>query len=855
MTDKPENIIPITPDARSAAEKFGAEHDRELLTILFTDLVDSTKLQSDAGNVEAARLTELHRKIVREELARYDAREIEWAGDSCLAVFNSPSDAVVFALRMQAEHRRVREVESKLPLVRLGIHLGEIIVKRGDNKDDLFGLQVSEAARIMSLARGDQIFCIRSVFDNARNALRGTNLQDLTELVWCIHGQYNLKGSEHPVEICEVREQGFPSVAPPEVNEKCQKVGPATRPVRAAILGLALGGSVSLAAILIILNYSRGDDSNSRARDGAKPPDFVLAPELRPAERLSLSLPYDRVVARPGRTSYSVAISPDGMRVAYVTSVSSEGAAKALALRALNDLDPKILAGTEGARNPFFSPDGEWIGFFTIPGGELKKTSVHGGEPVTLCSAPFPLGAYWGKDGFITFAAVAGSGVMRVPETGGEALTITTLDTDSGERVHMFPADLPGDKAILVTTGTAAQIASAQVQAINLETGERTLIADKAVRGRFVPTGHIVYVQEGAFMAVPFSPETLMVTGPPFDITEKRMAPNGRVPTQFEFSVQGSLTYVPHDEESTQPHSLVWVNREGEEEKIQVPPKPYFEARLSPDNTQIATQFTGSHEIWTIELARGIARPFTDNSANDTGPVWAPAGDAIAFSSDRDAQMNIYVSALRATRIAERLFSSSNIYYPAQWIARGQQLIVQTQRPRTGHDIEVLSIDDPSEPRPLAATRFTEYGPAVSHDGRWLAYSSDESGKVEIYVQLLDDATVREQVSTSGGKQALWNPTKHEVFYRDGDYFNAVDVAMTNGTISVSSPRALFEDSYYGYEFDRAAHDISADGERFLMIRGPEEMDPRAHAEGTELVIVQNWFNLLRRLKPGLDEK
>lgn len=225
-TESHDNIVPITSAARAEAEKFGAEHDRELLTILFTDLCDSTKLQSDLGNVESARLTELHRKIVREELAKYYAREIEWAGDSCLAVFTKPSDAVVFALKLQAALRKARTEEPNMPAVRIGLHLGEIVVRRNKEaqKDDLFGLQVSEAARVMSLAHGDQIYCTRAVFDNAQGSLKGQPVKGLAEITWHRHGFFELKGSEEPAEVFEVGEEGFAPLTPPGANDKCQPI-------------------------------------------------------------------------------------------------------------------------------------------------------------------------------------------------------------------------------------------------------------------------------------------------------------------------------------------------------------------------------------------------------------------------------------------------------------------------------------------------------------------------------------------------------------------------------------------------------------------------------------------------------
>ncbi len=291
MADTPENIVPITPDARTAAETFRAEHDRELLTILFTDLVDSTKLQNDLGNVEAARLTELHRKIVRDELAKYDAREIEWAGDSCLAVFTKPSDAVVFALRMQVEHRRVRDTETKLPKVRVGMHLGEIVVKKrtdgGKKTEDLFGLQVSEAARVMSVARGNQIFCTRAVFDNARGSLKGSAIEGVGDVIWVNYGAYMLKGSEEPVELCEVGSSEVAVLKAPQPSDKVSPLlpGPTERvSFRPGVPTWAFGVVVmALMGIIVYLFLGRpGTPTASRPSDA---PITSLA--VLPLENLS----------------------------------------------------------------------------------------------------------------------------------------------------------------------------------------------------------------------------------------------------------------------------------------------------------------------------------------------------------------------------------------------------------------------------------------------------------------------------------------------------------------------------------------------------------------------------------------
>jgi len=226
MADTPDNIVPITgEDDKEAAKQFIEQNGRELVTILFTDLVDSTQMQSDLGNEESARITVLHRELVREELNRYEAREIEWAGDSCLAVFTKPSDAVVFALRMQAEHRVVRKKEKNLPKVRVGIHLGEIVIQKDGAKDDLFGLQVSETARVMSIARGDQVFCTRAVYDSARGSLKGQKIEGVGDAIWVSYGHFLLKGSDDPVEVCEIGSAEVAVMKAPEANDKVVPVG------------------------------------------------------------------------------------------------------------------------------------------------------------------------------------------------------------------------------------------------------------------------------------------------------------------------------------------------------------------------------------------------------------------------------------------------------------------------------------------------------------------------------------------------------------------------------------------------------------------------------------------------------
>ncbi|MCH8205165.1 MAG: hypothetical protein IID09_08365, partial [Candidatus Hydrogenedentes bacterium] len=406
MTARPDNIVPMTPDARSVAEKFGADRHRELLTILFTDLVDSTQLQSDLGNLEAARITELHRKLVRDELALYDAREIVWAGDSCLAVFAKPSDAAMFALRLQMQHRETSKREPRFPLVRIGIHLGEIVVRHGGKKEDIFGLQVSETARIMSVARGGQVYCSRAVFDSARGSLRGEGIDGIGETFWTRHGLYVLKGSEDPIEICEIGDSTSTTAAP-EPNEKC-------RPVTSGRAPTSWGSRAALAAVIVAVAlgswwFGRGGvQSDPTPREVTESEAALSTLEPIRVRRFAMSLPNDQPLAPPEANDGPLALSPDGEILAYNSWIDDE---QRLVLRRMDELEGRPIPGAYGVNRPFFSPDGNWVGFVgNFRGGrKLMKASVDGGDPVPLADVEEYFPSNWSDQGYIVYTPGYGS--------------------------------------------------------------------------------------------------------------------------------------------------------------------------------------------------------------------------------------------------------------------------------------------------------------------------------------------------------------------------------------------------------------------------------------------------------------
>jgi class 3 adenylate cyclase/Tol biopolymer transport system component len=872
VTQTPDSIVPITTDARSAAEKFSAQHDTELLTILFTDLVDSTKLQSELGNLEAARLTELHRKIVRDELAKYDAREIEWAGDSCLAVFTKPSDAVVFALRMQAEHRRMREEESKLPLVRVGMHLGEIVVRMGDKKEDLFGLQVSESARVMSVARGNQIFCTRAVFDNARGSLRGSAIEGVGDVVWVNYGAYLLKGSEDSVELCEFGSNDVAVLKAPQPSDRVSPLLPERAmtyhplvpsngvphpPIRIPRWTFAAG-----VVVLVVLGGFAG-----RIIPGSSRPASAVSapvPQPEPVRRYSINLSPDaplQPLNMEGSGS-GMALSPDGLLLVYVASTGP--ATKQLFLRRLDQVgDARPIAETEGAFEPFFSPDSQWIGFFTPD--KLKKVSVLGGASITLCEVSNPRHASWGGDGHIVFSSQLQQGLKRTSAAGGpvEDLMDERFMESNGFLLLAYPTVLPGGRNVLFTCAASLHIEDLQIAALALETGEVKFLLKEAFCYAYMSTGHLIYGQDGAVMAAPFDAGKLKFTGSAVPVTEADMELHRQVniPTQFTFSAEGLLVYAPSSEDPGGPsvaRALVWVDREGNEELLEAPPRPYRSVALSPDGTHVTVLLSDKLDFWILDLTR---KPVTQQRLTFdlqvwNEPVWMPDSRRVVFRILRDGMFSLSWKAANGTGPVESLYASENDIRASAFSPDGKFLLLERHLSGMNDDIWALSLDGEPAARPLMAESYDESDPAISPDGRWIAYTSDESGEYEVYVRPfpnVDDG--KWLISTQTGGYPVWAPDGRELYYVHGqspEQMMTVTVE-TEPTFAVGNPKVLFEAPYY--VIAGRPYDISPDGKRFLMIKdetqaqeGDEvvESTPR-----TELIVVENWDEVLKGITPA----
>ena len=562
-------------------------------------------------------------------------------------------------------------------------------------------------------------------------------------------------------------------------------------------------------------------------------------PAVQPAVSLVVALPANEQLTNLSR-SPAVALSPDGTRLAY--TATRAGIAQ-LYLHSMDEPEAEPVAGTENARSPFFSPDGQWLGFFA--GGKLKKVSVSGGTPVILCDVSTSgATASWVVDDTIVLSAHSNSALSQVPAGGGTPQPLTTRDSESGEGGHFFPQVLPGGKAVLFTVQS---VTNPHIAVQSLETGERRVLLEGVANVRYVPTGHLVYAQAGTLMAVAFHLEQLEVTGDPIPILEGVMQTQPVPQTvatggiaHLTFSDTGILLYVPADTSRLEGSTLVWVDRQGAMEPLAAPPRAYGRSGvdLSPDGQRVAVAFEG--DTWVYDILHETLTRLTFEGG--TLPLWTPEGKRITFQSTRFGTRNLFWKAADGTGAAEPLLASDIPRTPHSWSPDGKLLAFTEVNPSTNVDIWMLPLEGERKPEVFLRTPFSETGAVFSPDGHWLAYRSNESGRQEIYVQPYPPTGGRWQISTEGGEEAVWASSGRELFYRNGGtMMMAVDIT-TEPTFTHGTPQLLFEGQFARYG-PRAAYDVTSDGQRFVMIKPAE-------GNADQINVILNWFEELKRLVP-----
>jgi len=566
----------------------------------------------------------------------------------------------------------------------------------------------------------------------------------------------------------------------------------------------------------------------------------------QPVTRMVINLPPGQQLTGLDRGP-AVAFSPDGTHLAYV---ARQGGTLQLYLRAMDSLEAKPISGTEGATGPFFSPDGQWVGFFAT--GKLKKVSVSGGAAMALGDAAQPHGASWGSLGMIASPRTDTSTLVQVSDAGGASQPLTRFEKKDVS--HRWPEFLPGGKAVLFAASpNNTNWTNAQVVVQSLGTGERRNLIQGGMQPRYAPSGHLVYAQGGSLMAVPFDPQRLVVTGTAVPVVEGVLQSLSTGAAQYSLSAKGSLVYVSGGVQSAQ-RRLVWVNRNGAEQPLAAPAHAYRGPRLSPDGRRVAVAIEEREtQIWLYDLSRETLTRLTFEGNENYNPAWTPDGRRIAFESNKEGPTNLFWQLADGSGGLERLATSEYGNVPVSWSPDGQLLAFYEINPSTQRDIWVLRMSGPSpgsgqvrKTQPFLRTPFNEGAPRFSPDGRWLAYASDESGRLEIYVQPYPGPGGKWQISTEGGNEPAWNPNGRELFYRSGDKMMAVEIA-TQPSFAAGKPRMLFEGQYQLTPGAFPNYDVSPDGQSFLMLKPSEQ----AQAAPTQINVVLNWFEELKQKVPA----
>ena len=572
--------------------------------------------------------------------------------------------------------------------------------------------------------------------------------------------------------------------------------------------------------------------------------------------------PFDRrPAADPGETStairtsrHAIAVSPDGRMLAFRGNAGGTVGWQ-LYLRPLDRLDASPIPNTSGAENPFFSPDGAWLAF--MDDGELRRAPAAGGPATTVARITGRIhGASWGDDDRIVFAT--GEGLWRVAASGGTPERIS--EPLPGEYRRGLPQVLPGADAILFTRQkTVFRWDDAQILVRSLSSGDEKVLLDDAADARYVASGHILFMRRGTLMAAPFDSERLALTGGAVSVVPDVMqaanignSVDDSGAGQFAVSLRGVLAYVTGGMMSDEERELVWVNRDGTAEAIPAPKREYVSAvRVSPDGTRILA-FTsqsadeGGNRLWLYDVPRRTMNPVTAADERVSWTLWSPDGSRVAYST-LVAGGGSAIRNADGTGNAEHLAGvDGNL---SSW-SRDDRIALVRGTPTTGADIWVVDLKTSDRrPQPILQTMAEERFPAFSPDGKWLAYVSDEAGRPDVYIQPYPGPGPRVLVSPAGGIAPAWRGDGLELFYTVNNQavaMHAVPITVTSSGLSVGAPRRLFEGQYAAGTPARG-YDVTADGQRFVFVRTVGSRTPPA----TQLVLVENWFEDLRRLTPG----
>jgi Tol biopolymer transport system component len=575
-----------------------------------------------------------------------------------------------------------------------------------------------------------------------------------------------------------------------------------------------------------------------------------------PLTRLLVDIaPADQIGGTDGRpTRTAFALSPDGMTLVFSAVRANR---RTLYVRRLDRTEALPLEGTRGGENPFFSPDGQWIGYWAD--GAIRKVPVSGGPPVTVTEASLLYGASWGDDDRIVFSG--GAGLMEAPATGGAPTALTAVNAANGEVGHRLPRVLPGSDAVLftITRNRFPRWDETQIAVYSRRTGTTRLLVAGGADARYASSGHLVYVREGLLLAVPFARQRLEVSGGPVGIIADVMqaayfrgTPSDTGAGQFAISENGTLVYMPGGTAPPLERSVVRVDRSGRSVTLPLAPRPFATLRLSPDGERVALNTFGrERDVWLYSMRRGTVSRLTADGRKGA-PVWTPDGEHLTYGGGTSAADALHSIRADGAGSPEQVVREAQDLVPATWTPDARQLIYYTVPPLSirVHD---SAAQGPPATIPAGTGSAMIGGADLSPDGRWIAYHSDESGRPQVYVQAYPGGAPRHQISPDGGTSPVWRRDGRELFYIREDPAaprgQSTEVTMmvvqtsTKPAFTFGAPRELFT-GRYAVNRPARAYDVTADGRHFLLLESRERPSDRI----THINVVQNWFEELRRL-------
>ena len=554
-----------------------------------------------------------------------------------------------------------------------------------------------------------------------------------------------------------------------------------------------------------------------------------------------------------------IAFSPDGAHLAFTASKPSDSIPR-LYLRNLDRPDTVVLTGTEGATGPFFSPEGQWIGFFADK--KLKKIAVTGGSPIDVCAAAEGRGGSWGDDGTIVFAPEAQSELWRVSSDGGTPKPITTLD--AGEKTQRWPQSLPGGQAVLYTSLSPANkqfnFADASLIVQAGASGPKKVVMRGATYGRYVPTGHLLYLRDDTLFAAPFDLERLELTGPEWRVTDRLISNPTAGTAMFAISPKsGGLVYVRRSVEGDD-KPVTWLDRSGRSTVLRSTPATWTDLSFAPDGRRLA--FTASDgkqsDIWIDDLDRDALTRVTNFNSGSGSAVWTPDGTRIAFASmlgEKEVGLTYNLHWMKPDGSGyQRLTTSTNLQLPGSWHPKERILAFTEQRPRSTIMLLPVLGDEtsgwkPGNPTILSPSGdFDERVPTFSRDGHWLAYESNRSGTYNVYVRPFPGPGTETQISTEGGFSPRWSQTRPELIFESPDHrVMVVNYFVKANMFGADKPRPWPEAQLMPQRTHVRVFDLHPDGQRLAVLAAGGTTPPRGLQR---LGLMLNFFDELRRIAP-----